>query len=253
VLVEAGASVLGQFDARLSSRARRDLEEMGVEVRTGVRVEQIQRGSVVMSGAVLRAETVIWAAGVQASPAGAWLDAGMDRAGRVIVGPDLSVPGMPHVYVVGDTAAFTPAGSERALPGVAPVAKQQGHFVGRRIAALVAGRRAPTAFRYRDFGSMATIGRHRAVADIGGIRCSGPVGWLLWSVAHIYFLVGFRSRALVALSWLWAYVTWQRGSRLITGMGFNLEEKQNDHTSEDGESGTAGRWSPRRIRLGRAG
>jgi NADH dehydrogenase len=253
VLAEAGERVLAQFHPRLSARARRDLEEMGVDVRTGTRVEDVGGGRVNLNGEPLRAETVIWAAGVQASPAGAWLGAATDRAGRVIVNADLTVPGMPDVYVIGDTAAFTPAGAAAPLPGVAPVAKQQGAFAGRRIASLVAGRRAPARFRYRDFGSMATIGRHRAVADIRGLHCSGLPGWLLWSVAHIYFLVGFRSRALVALTWLWAYVTWQRGSRLITGMGFNVEEKGNEHTSEDSEPGAAGRGRPRRVRVGRAG
>ena len=254
ILVEAGDRVLPQFAPALSARAQRDLEEMGVDVRTGVRVEQVGRGWVVMNRQKLAAETIIWAAGVQASPAGEWLNAQTDRSGRVQVNADLSVPGHKNVFAIGDTAAFTPEGAGRPLPGVAPVAKQQGYFVGRVIAARARGARAPERFRYRDYGSMATIGRNRAIADMKGLRFTGFTGWLLWGLAHIYFLIDFRSRVIVALNWLWAYITYQRGSRLITGMGFTTEEnddeRHNEHNDEDGEPRPAGRRSAWRVRLG---
>jgi NADH dehydrogenase len=162
------------------------------------------------------AATVMWAAGVMASPAGRWLAAQTDRAGRVIVDPDLSLPGDPTVFVLGDTAHV--AGPDgRALPGVAPVAKQQGKYVARLLAAAAEGRKMPP-FQYRDFGMMATIGRKRAIAQIGPIGLSGLVAWLLWSLAHIYFLIGFRNRLSVAITWAWSYLTYQLGTRLITGL-----------------------------------
>ena len=151
-----------------------------------------------------------------ASPAGRWLGVAIDRAGRVMVRADLSVPGHPDLFVIGDTAAV--AGPDGAtLPGVAPVAKQQGQYIARTLIARRQGRTAH-AFRYRDFGSLATIGRSRAVAQFGRLRLSGFAAWVLWSVAHVYFLIGFRNRFVVALNWAWNYLTFQRGSRLITGL-----------------------------------
>jgi NADH dehydrogenase len=158
----------------------------------------------------------MWAAGVEASPAGQWLGAQTDRAGRIKVEPDLSLPGLPHIFVIGDTA-FRLDGKGRPLPGVAPVAKQQGAYVAHAIAARTAGRSVPP-FRYRDYGMLATIGRRRAVAEIGGFKISGFAAWLLWCFAHIYFLIGYRNRLIVMMNWAWNFVTFQRGARLITGM-----------------------------------
>ncbi len=214
VLVEGNERVLMQFPPALSAKARAQLEALGVEVRTGKPVELVDADGAVIAGERIAAATVIWAAGVAASPAAKWLGAAMDRAGRVKVGPDLTLPGHPEVHVIGDTAhALDAAGKQ--LPGVAPVAKQQGRYAARAILARLAGRPVPE-FRYVDWGNMATIGRKAAVADIRGFHLSGFPAWVLWSLAHVWFLVGFRSRILVALNWLWAYLTYQRGARLIT-------------------------------------
>ena len=159
---------------------------------------------------------MIWAAGVSASPAAKWLGAAHDRVGRVIVEPDLSVAGHPQIFVVGDTAAMTtPDG--RPVPGIAPAAKQGGIHVARTICARLADVPAPGPFRYRHFGNLATIGRGSAVADFGWIQVKGLAAWWLWGAAHVFFLIGFRNRVAVILDWLWAYVTYQRGARLITG------------------------------------
>lgn len=257
ILVEAGDRVLAQFAPHQSERTQRDLEAMGVEVMTSTRVEHVGRGEVILNQKRLAAETVIWAAGVQASPAGAWLNTKTDRAGRVIVNPDLSIHGYPEIFVIGDAAAFMPENSDRPLPGVAPVAKQQGKYVGRLIHACATGRNFRERFRYRDYGSMATIGRNRAIADLKGLHLHGMPGWFLWSFAHVYFLIGFRNRLRVALSWLWAYFTYQRGSRLITGMGFTTEEQddeeQDRHYDKTSEPRAAGWRSTRRVRLGSPG
>jgi NADH dehydrogenase len=159
-----------------------------------------------------------------ASPAGRWLGVPTDRVERVFVGPDLSVAGHPDIFVIGDVAHALGADG-RPLPGVAPVAKQQGRYVADLIKARVAGRKLPPPFRYRDSGSLATIGRKRAVAQFGKIKLRGFIAWLLWSIAHIYFLIGFRNRIVVAMSWAWSYATFQRGTRLITGLsGSRMED-----------------------------
>ena len=188
---------------------------MGVEVQTNTRVENVFDGSVVLGGAKLDAATVIWAAGVQASPAGHWLGAKTDRSGRVSVGPELKALGEERIFAIGDTAAHIPEGADRVLPGVAPVAKQMGVHAARVILAAAGLGRDPGAFRYLDFGNMATIGRNKAIADLNGWKLAGFPAWLLWGLAHVYFLIGFRSRFVVALNWAWSYVTWQRGVRLI--------------------------------------
>ena len=164
----------------------------------------------------LECRTVLWAAGVAASPVAKWLSVLSDRAGRVTVGADFSIPNHPEVFVIGD-AAHALDGTGRALPGIAPVAKQEGAYVASVIRARVFDRPSPKPFRYRDRGNLATIGRKAAVADFGFLRLSGWLAWVLWSVAHIYFLIGFRNRVMVALTWLWAYVTFERGARLVTG------------------------------------
>jgi NADH:ubiquinone reductase (H+-translocating) len=214
-LVEAGPRLLPSFRESLSAAARRSLESLGVEVRLSTPVTGCDEGGVWTGSERIEARTIVWGAGVRASQAAKWLGAESDRAGRVKVGPDLSVPGLPEVFVLGDTAHVRDA-SGAPLPGVAPVAKQQGEYVARLVRARLAGRELPP-FRYRDLGSMATIGRKHAIAEIGPLRFSGFPAWLLWSAAHVYYLIGFRNRFAVATSWLWSYLTFERGSRLITG------------------------------------
>jgi NADH dehydrogenase len=217
VLVEAGERLLPGFAPGLSAYARRALEALGVEVRLGRAVTQADAAGVRLGEEAIASAVVIWAAGVMASPAGVWLCAPQDRVGRVEVAPDLTVPGHPEIFVIGDAATL--AGAEgRPLPGLAPVAKQQGAFVARLILGRLKGRRRKAQFRYRDWGSLATIGRRAAVIQQGAFRLTGGPAWVLWCAAHIYFLIGFRNRLLVTLDWLWAYVTFERGSRLITGL-----------------------------------
>jgi NADH dehydrogenase len=215
VLVEAGPRVLPTFPEPLSVKAKHALEELGVEVRLGEPVTDCDEGGITIGGKRIEARTIVWAAGVAASPAAKWLNAGKDRADRVIVEPDMTLPGHPEIFVLGDTAIAVDAAG-KPLPGIAPVAKQQGHYVARLIRARLRGESLP-AFRYRHLGSMATIGRKVAVADFGYLTMSGRIAWLLWGLVHVCFLIGFRNRLAVLLDWLWAYVTFQRGSRLITG------------------------------------
>jgi NADH dehydrogenase len=216
VLVEAAARLLGTFSEKSSAFAKRALEELDVSVRLGVAVTACDDAGVIVGGERIEACTIIWAAGVAASAAAKWISAEKDRAGRIKVEPDLSVPGHSEIFAIGDTAlAVDPHGTP--LPSVAPVAKQQGAYIGKIIRARVSGRSLPGAFSYRNYGNLATIGRKSAIAEFGRIRIYGFPAWLLWSVAHIYFLIGFRSRFSVALNWAWAYLTFQRGARLITG------------------------------------
>ena len=215
LLVEAGPRLLASFPESLSAAARQALERLGVEVRLGQAVTDCHAGGVVIAGETVEARTILWAAGVAASPAARWLGAEADRAGRVKVGADLTLPNHPEIFVLGDTALALDA-LGKPLPGIAPVAKQQGLYAAAAIRARVAGR-APPAFRYRHLGNLATIGRKVAVADFGFVRLRGRIAWLLWGLVHVYFLIGFRNRIAVLLDWLWAYVTFQRGSRLITG------------------------------------
>lgn len=216
LLIEAGQRLLPSFPEDLSEEARRSLEAMDVEVKLGVPVTDITAEGVVLGTTPIATKTVMWAAGVRASQAGEWLRASCDRAGRVIVGSDFSVPGMSEIYVIGDTAAFTGANGE-TLPGVAPAAKQAGLYVGRLIAAHAMHKTLPDTFRYADYGNLATIGHSKAVVDFGFIRLKGLVAWVIWSVAHVYFLIGFRNRFFVATGWAWSYFTYKRGVRLITG------------------------------------
>ena len=216
VLVEAAPRLLTPFDPALSAAAKTSLEQLGVDVRLGTPVTALDAQGVSMGDDRIEADTVIWGAGVMASPAGLWLGAETDRAGRVKVAPDLSVPGHPDIFAVGDTAAVSDEAGH-PLPGVAPVAKQQGQYLARLLIRRAAGKTVPP-FRYRDFGALATIGRKRAVAQLGRVKIKGFIAWLLWSVAHIYFLIGFRNRLIVATNWLWNYLTFQRGTRLITGI-----------------------------------
>ncbi len=216
LLIEAGPRILPSFPPRLSAKAERALRKLGVEVLTGVAVTGCDAEGVQLGMERIESACIIWGAGVAASPAAKWLEAERDRAGRVIVGSDLTLPGYPEVFVIGDTAHALGADG-KPLPGVAPVAKQQGYYAAKTIAAQMSGRPAPGPFRYRNLGNLATIGRKAAVADFGWLRVSGRLAWLLWGVVHIYYLIGFRNRLAVALDWVWAYLTFQRGARLITG------------------------------------
>jgi NADH dehydrogenase len=236
ILVEAAPRLLLPFDPALSETAKRSLEQLGVEVRLGSAVTDCDCGGATLGTERIETRTIIWAAGVMASPAGAWLGVETDRAGRVKVGPDLSVPGHADIFVIGDTALALGADG-KPIPGVAPVAKQQGRYVARLLIARDRGKTV-APFRYRDFGSLATIGRKRAVADLGGLKVRGFFAWMLWSLAHIYFLIGFRSRLIVAMNWAWNYVTFQRGTRLITGLtGSRVESMAKPQ--QDGEAAPA--------------
>jgi NADH dehydrogenase len=216
VLVEAGPRLLTPFDPELSDNAKRALEQLGVEVRLNAAVTGCSDKAVSIGDERIETRTIMWAAGVKASPAARWLGVEPDRAGRVKVEPDLSVKGLPDVFVLGDTAlALSEDG--KPLPGVAPVAKQQGQYLAKLLKARAIGKSVP-AFRYRDYGSLATIGRKRAIFQRGALKFTGLFAWLLWSTAHIYFLIGFRNRLVVAMSWAWSYITFQRGTRLITGV-----------------------------------
>ena len=215
MLIEAGPRLLPTFPPEQSDYARDTLTRAGVTVMTDTMVTKCDARGVDLNSGRLDAGTVIWAAGVTASPAARWLDADADRAGRVKVNPDLSLPGHPDIFVIGDTAAVNDA-KGRPVPGIAPAAKQMGQYVAKVIAARVAGRAAPASFRYMHLGELATIGRHAAVVKFGQLELKGFIGWMFWSVVHIYFLIGLRNRFIVAFSWLWSYLTFQRGARLIT-------------------------------------
>jgi NADH dehydrogenase len=216
VLIEAGPRVLPSFPETLSASAEGQLRRLGVEVVKSDAVTHCGgAGLTLASGRQIAAATVVWSAGVMASPAARWLKAPADRAGRVSVGADLRLPGHDGIFVIGDTAAVTDANG-RCVPGVAPAAKQMGRHAAKAIAAALAGRDV-APFAYRDYGNLATIGRSAAVADFGRLRLSGLPAWLLWSIVHVGFLIGFRNRFTVMLDWAWSYVTYGRGARLITG------------------------------------
>ena len=215
LLIEAGPRLLAAFPESLADYARRALERRGVEVLTGAPVTEIGAGYVRMGERRVPAGAVVWAAGVAASAAADWLGAAHDRVGRVVVEKDLSLPGHPEVFVMGDTAAvFTEAG--KPVPGVAPAAKQMGRHVGKLLAARARHETVDSAFRYRHQGDLATIGRNAAVVKIDGLALKGFPAWLFWSLAHVYFLIGLRNRIAVAFSWAWDYLTFARRARLIT-------------------------------------
>ncbi len=216
ILVQSGPRVLPTFAEELSEATARSLARLGVDVRVGSRVEGIDADGATVSGRRIPARTVLWAAGVVASPAAKWLGAAADGAGRVKVGPDLTVPGLPNVYVVGDTAA-SDAWKGKPVPGLAPAAKQAGAHVAAAIRARVEGRADPGPFVYRHLGSLATIGRKAAVVEFGWLRLSGALAWWFWGAIHVGFLVDLRSRLSVMFDWGWAYLTYRSGTRLITG------------------------------------
>lgn len=216
ILAEASAGILQAFPQKLSQAAAKDLHDLHVELRTGTPITECTQEGVRLGEEWIDARTIIWAAGVKASPAAKWLETEADRAGRVIVQPNLSIENHPEVFVIGDTAAVkNPDGT--AVPGLAPAAMQQGRYAAEQILHHMAGNNTPAQpFHYRDFGSMATIGRGRAIANFKWANCKGWIAWWLWGVIHLMPLVGFRNRLVVALDWLWAYITHERGVRLIT-------------------------------------
>lgn len=212
ILVEAADRVLQTFPPSLSEKARRQLERLGVEVRTGTLVTSIDPEGVMLGEERIGAATVLWAAGVAASPLGRMLGAPLDRAGRVLVEQDLSIPGHPEVFVIGDLASVATDG--RPVPGVGPAAKQMGRRAARNVLARVRG--APGApFRYADYGSLATIGRHAAIGVFGPLRFWGLPAWLFWLFLHIFFLIGFRNRLMVMADWAWSYMTFARSARIV--------------------------------------
>jgi NADH dehydrogenase len=214
VLVEAGPRILPAYPEALSLRAQRQLEALGVQVWTGSRVSDVGPSGVRIGADQLAARSVVWAAGLQGSPLARTLGVELDHAGRVRVRPDLTLPGHPSAFVVGDLAALEDKGEP--VPGVAPAAIQMGRHAARNVARALHGEPLQ-AFHYRDKGSLATIGRRRGVAKIGAVRLSGLVAWLAWLVIHVFFLIGFRNRLMVMLEWAWAYVTYDRSARLIVG------------------------------------
>ena len=215
ILVEAGPRILPAFPASLSEKAERSLARLCVETRTGAAVSKVEPGAVWIGGERIATETVLWAAGVQPSPLARSLGVPLDRAGRVLVNADLTIPGHPEVLVIGDLAALKDA-SGKPLPGLAPVAIQQGEYAARAIVRSARGE-AREPFHYKDRGTMATIGRAAAVVDLGKLRFSGYPAWLLWCFIHILWLIGFRNRFLVMIEWAWAYLRFERSARLITG------------------------------------
>jgi NADH dehydrogenase len=218
LLIEGGPAVLATFPPALREKARASLERLGIEVRTGAVVTGVDEDGVSIGAERIPAQTVLWAAGVAASPVAVSLGVALDRAGRVPAEPTLAVPGRPNVFVVGDLCALDQDGAR--LPGVAQVAIQEGHHAAGNILRAAAGRPLQP-FRYRDYGNMAVIGRGAAVAEIFGVKASGFLAWLIWIFLHLFWLIGFRNRFVVMTEWAWTYVTLQRRARLITGGGLS--------------------------------
>ena len=214
LLIEAAPRILAAFPEPLARKTQKRLAHMGVEVRTNAPVSAIDDQGVVAGDERIAAHTIIWTAGVSASPAGTWLGAEVDRAGRVKVNEGLSIPGRPNVFVLGDTASITQDG--KPLPGVAPVAMQAGRYVAALITHRVRGEAMNKPFHYRTKGNLATVGRSYAIVDLGKLRLTGFIAWVMWLVVHIYYLIGFRNRLITLFQWAWTYFTYARDARLIT-------------------------------------
>jgi NADH dehydrogenase len=223
VLIEAGDRILSGFDSSLSKRAMRDLEKLGVTVWTSTRVTNINSQGVFLGAEVIKANTVIWAAGVKPAVINQTLGVPLDSLGRVIVEKDLSLPGFSNIFAVGDQARFDDKKGE-ALPGQAPAAMQQGRHAARNVKRLLAGDKS-LPFNFFDKGQMATIGRRRAILQYKGLRLAGPLAWWGWVFVHIYYLIGFKNRLFVIIQWALAYMTWRRGARLVTNAGWKLTSK----------------------------
>ena len=216
ILCDAGPRVLASFPKRLSNYAARGLQSLGIELRLNTQVEDVRADGVTAGGQTIASRTVFWAAGTEATPVASWLGVKPARHGLVEVMPDCTLPGHPEIFVIGDAAACKGADG-KDLPGLGSVAKQQGHYIGSVIAARLAGRRSPAAaFRYRDFGQLAMVGRSAAVADFGWIRLTGFIAWVVWSAVHLLLLVSARNRMVVYVNWIWAWLTYARGARVIT-------------------------------------
>lgn len=216
ILVEAGPRVLPTFHKSISTYAKKALEKLHVEVRLNSLVTNCDADGVVVNDEILGAATVLWAAGVEASPIGKWLGIETDRSGRVMVGPSLLIAKANNVFVIGDAASVSDAQGVQ-VPGIAPAAKQQGRYVAKVIGSRVSGKKEPPPFRYRHAGNLATIGRKSAVVQFSRVRLKGSLAWWIWGIAHIYFLIGLPSPLMVSFRWLWEYITYGRGARLITG------------------------------------
>lgn len=221
ILIEAGDRILAGFDPDLSKRAVRDLEKLGVTVWTSMRVTKIDAEGVTLGSEMIKANTVIWAAGVKPSPINQTLGAPLDSVGRVMVTPELSLPGHPNIFAVGDQVRFDDA-KGMPLPGQAPAAMQQGRLAARNILRLINGQKT-AAFKFLDKGQMATIGRRRAILQYKGFRMAGPLAWWGWLVVHIYYLIGFKNRLFVLIQWALAYVSWRRGARLVTNANWKVQ------------------------------
>jgi NADH:ubiquinone reductase (H+-translocating) len=243
ILLEAAPRVLSSFPENLASYASKALQHRRVEVRTSSPVTACGAFGVMTPKGIIRAGTVIWAAGVRASPAARWIGAAQDLAGRLIVNPDLSVPHHPNIFAVGDTAAVR----GQRVPGIAPAAKQMGKYVGELIARRIEGFTSGPDFAYRHYGDLATIGRKSAIVSIGRLQLSGFPAWVFWSVAHIYFLIGARNRAIVALDWLWEYITFRRGARLISGQDRLPHERPKMSAGEASQLVQAPRSTPEQF------
>jgi NADH dehydrogenase len=215
ILIEAGPTILPTMTPELQQEAVRELSELGVEVRTNAKVSEITETSITAGGDRINAGTILWAAGVAANPINKTLGAELDKQGRVIVTKDLSVPGYANIFVIGDQAHYEWGEESRPLPGLAPVAMQEGRFVAKVIRAKVFNKKIPERFKYVDKGQMATIGKSRAVAMYKGIEFSGFTAWIAWLMVHIYYLIGFKNRMFVLMQWTWMYLTARRGARLI--------------------------------------
>ncbi len=223
VLIEAGDRILSGFDQSLSKRAMRDLEKLGVTVWTSTRVTNINSQGVSLGSEVIKANTVIWAAGVKPAAINQTLGVPLDSVGRVMVEKDLSLPGLPNIFAVGDQVRFEDANGE-VLPGQAPAAMQQGRHAARNIKRLLKGTQS-LPFKFFDKGQMATIGRRRAILQYKGIKLAGSLAWWGWVFVHIYYLIGFKNRLFVIIQWALAYMTWRRGARLVTNAGWKLTSK----------------------------
>ena len=224
VLCEGGPQLLAGFPKHLCDYARAHLEALGVEVKTGAQVEAVDRDGVMAGGERIPAANVLWAAGTAATPVADWIGAEKGKGDAVKIGTDCSVPGHPDVYAIGDCTIMEGPDGKR-LPGVAPVAKQQGAYVATVLMARLTGQQAPPPFKYADQGQLAMVGRSAAIADLGRVKMTGVLGWLLWSIIHLYFLIGAKNRVAVYLSWVWAWLTYGRGARLITGVSPQVREE----------------------------
>jgi NADH dehydrogenase len=239
VLIEAGPRILANFQPAMSAYAETALRELGVELMLNTPVTAVHADGVTFAAGAIGAETVIWAAGVLASPAAKWLGVEADRAGRVKVLPDLSVPGHPHIFAVGDTVTTTtPEG--KPVPGIGDAAKQAGRHAARVIKARLRGEQTALPFHYKHLGDIATIGRSRALIDFGWLKLTGWIGWWTWGLAHIYFLIGLKNRIFIALNWLWIYLTGYRSARLITQDSPTSAARAADPAT----AGTAGKQPP---------